>query len=104
MRTLIRFVLDPSSHPVDFVLNKISPVFAVAIAFLAVEMIRFVDFVSLHLLDSVEGLIASLFVALNGLDELQWWCHVGDSVGDLVLKSVLVRAAGELWSSLGWFE
>jgi len=79
--------LDPRSHPFDFVLDEGFPVFAVDVAFLAVEVSGVVTLVSLHCLLVVERLEAAFDVAGHGLDGLEWdhhsaWLEGGNRIAD----------------------
>lgn len=73
----VRSTFDPRSHPFDFVDNQISPVVAVDVAFLAVEVSRLIVLVSLHLLFCVEGFVTSCDVARDFPDRIKWHIHVG---------------------------
>jgi hypothetical protein len=76
-RSIVGSALKPRRHAVDFVLDQVRPVFAVDIAFLAVEVSWVVELVTFHLLLRVEGLIAAVDVALDCPDRLEWCNHLG---------------------------
>lgn len=86
LRSSVGSALDPRSHPFDFVLDKGFPVFAVDVAFLAVEVSGVVTLVSFHCLLIVERLEAAFDVAWHRLDGLEWDHHLGWLDGGKVLS------------------
>lgn len=79
--------LNPWSHSLDFVLDQRFPVFAVDVAFLAVEVSGIVTLVSLHCLLIVERLEAAFDVAGHSLDGLEWDHHLGELEGGEVVAN-----------------
>jgi hypothetical protein len=96
LRSPVGSAFDPGSHSLDFVLDQGFPVFAVDVAFLAVEVSGIVTLVSLHVLFVVEGLEATLDVARHILDGLERHRHLAGVKHDSVMVGVL---EGE-WNSL----
>ena len=74
--TPVRSAFDPRSHPFDFVDDQISPVIAVDVAFLAVEVSRLIVLVSLHLFVCVERFVTSCYVTRDFPDRIKRHIHV----------------------------